>query len=118
MQFFMAERILYAIGHRQFEDKVTKGLLGKYPDKYEVVGAVVHKEAILDTIKEKGVDILVVREKLPGSLKSDVFTIVLNIRTKFPKVRIIFVADDRKPGDKLLAKLVSYNIYDIHAGIQ
>lgn len=116
MQFFMAERILYAIGHRQFEDKVTKGLLGKYPDKYEVVGAVVHKEAILDTIKENGVDILVVREKLPGSLKSDVFTIVLNIRTKFPKVRIIFVADDRKPGDKLLAKLVSYNIYDIHAG--
>ena len=111
------KRIIFAVGHKGFENKVSTALAEKYPNEYEVVGIAAHKEAIVDLLKEKGkIDILIVYEGLKGSLKADIFKIVIDIKTHFPDIRIIFIANKRTPGDINLAKLVLYNIYDIYVG--
>ena len=104
------EEILLAIGHKDLEDYI-KLQLG---EKYEFVGEVVYKEAILTSVKQKNPDIVIIRETLPG--KPNIMSIVYEIRANFQDIRIIFLAGNRKVGDELLTTLVNYGIYDILHG--
>lgn len=83
------------------------------PD-YEVVACVVHKDSVLDYIENNGVDVLVLIEGLNGNV--DDFKFAIDLKIRYSDLRIVFIAGARGPGDKNLAKLVSYQIYDILAG--
>lgn len=104
------KKILLAVGHKQLEDYLKLQL----ENEYEFIGTVVYKEGILNAVKQKNPDIVIVRETLPGN--SNIMSIIYEIRANFQNVRIIFLAGNREPGDELLATLVSYGIYDILYG--
>lgn len=105
------KRILLAIGVKDFERALQNQLIGEYT----IVGEAIYKEAILKGIRETAPDIVIIREKLPGS--KDILEILTEIRKKYPNLRIIFVASKiHKIGDKFLALITSYGIYDILIG--
>lgn len=128
-------RILFAIGNRNAEE-FLQNILEKRNEKrrqqdeplknYEFVGYAVHKDNIIDLIKNKGPDIIILREGLdgfknipPGSETNEVpeiFSFAMRLKKEFPSLRIIFLAGARSIGDKNLGKLVSFNIYDILVG--
>lgn len=109
----MRYKVLLAIDN-QMAENAFKTRIAKMESEYEVVGQVVHKDSVLDFISENSVDVLVIMEGLNGS--TDDFKFVIDLKLKYPTLRIVFIAGDRKPGDKNLAKLVSYQIFDILAG--
>lgn len=104
-------KILFAINHSAAEQKVSE-LISNTENK--VVGTVVSQDSVKDFISSTPVDILVFREELVG--EEDDFEFVIKLKMNTPNLRIVFIAGDRSPGDKNLAKLVSYGIYDIIAG--
>ena len=57
---------------------------------------------------------IVLIEGLKGAI--DDFKFAIDLKLKYPSLRIVFIAGARAPGDKNLAKLVSYQIFDILAG--
>lgn len=128
-------RILFAIGNRSAEEYIQNLLLEKNNEReqkeeptknYEFVGYAVHKDNIIDLIKTKGPDILILREGLdgfknipPGSETNEVpeiFSFAMRVKKDFPNLRIIFLAGARNVGDKNLGKIVSFNIYDVLVG--
>lgn len=128
-------RILFAIGNRDAEDYLADILKkkdiereknGEPKKNYEFVGYAVHKDNIIDMIKTKGPDTIILREGLdgfknipPGSITDEapeIFTFARRIKRMFPALRIVFLAGDRGVGDKNLGNLVAFNIYDILAG--
>lgn len=104
------EKILLAVGHRQLEDYLESQL----KREYQFVGAVVHRDGVVRQVGQKNPNIVIIRETLSG--QENILSVIYDIRTRYPKVRIIFVAGDREPGDALLASLVSYGVYDILYG--
>ncbi|PLS19689.1 ParA family protein [Bacillus sp. M6-12] len=104
------EKILLAVGFRQLEEFLEKQL----KKEFVFVGTTVYREGIIRAIGQKNPDIVVIRETLEG--KENILSIVYEIRQKFSKKRIIFIAGKREPGDALLATLVSYGVYDILQG--
>lgn len=104
------EKVLLAVGFRQLEEFLEKQLR----KEFLFVGTTVYREGIVRSIAQKHPDIVVIRETLDG--KENIMKIIYDIRTKFPKIRIIFIAGKREPGDDLLATLVNYGIYDILHG--
>lgn len=104
-------KILFAINHSAAEQKISE-LVSNEENK--VVGTVVSQDSVKDFIDSTSVDILVFREELVG--EEDDFEFVIKLKMNTPNLRIVFIAGDRAPGDKNLAKLVSYGIYDIIAG--
>ncbi|WCK56923.1 ParA family protein (plasmid) [Aneurinibacillus sp. Ricciae_BoGa-3] len=104
------EKILLAVGFRQLEDFLEKNL----KKEFLFVGTTVYREGIIRAIGQKNPDIVVIRETLDG--KENILSIVYEIRNKFPKKRIVFIAGKREPGDALLATLVNYGVYDILQG--
>ena len=128
-------RILFAIGNRQAEEYLQSLLEKKNNERrekgeplknYEFVGYAVHKDNIIDLIKSKGPDILILREGLdgfknipPGSETNEVpeiFSFAMRLKRAYPNLRIIFLAGPRVVGDKNLGKLISFNIYDVLVG--
>ncbi|TCJ98286.1 UNVERIFIED_ORG: cellulose biosynthesis protein BcsQ [Anoxybacillus amylolyticus] len=103
------QKILLAIGFRQLEEYLKKQL-----KEFLFVGETVYREGILRAIGQKKPDIVIIRETLEGS--QDILSILYEIRAKYPKVRIVFLAGNRKPGDVLLSTVVSYGIYDVLYG--
>ncbi|BBW98921.1 AAA family ATPase [Geobacillus subterraneus] len=103
------QKILLAIGFRQLEEYLKKQL-----KEFLFVGETVYREGILRAIGQKKPDIVIIRETLEGS--QDILSVLYEIRAKYPKVRIVFLAGNRKPGDALLATVVSYGIYDVLYG--
>lgn len=104
------EKILLAVGFRELEEFLQK----KLRNEYKFVGVTVYREGIIRAIGQTNPDIVVIRETLEG--KENILSILYEIRTKFPRVRIVFIAGKREPGDELLATLVNYGIYDILYG--
>lgn len=104
------EKILLAVGFRQLEEFLEKQLR----KEFIFVGTTVYREGIIRAIGQKNPDIVVIRETLEG--KENILSIVYEIRQKFSKMRIIFIAGKREPGDALLATLVNYGVYDILQG--
>lgn len=104
------EKILLAVGFRQLEDFLEKQL----KKEYIFVGTTVYREGIIRAIGQKNPDVVIIRETLEGN--ENILSIIYEIRTKFPKMRVVFIAGKREPGDALLATLVNYGIYDILQG--
>jgi len=104
------EKILLAVDFRQLEDYLEKEL----KKEYLFVGATVYREGVIRSIAQKKPDILVIRETLKG--KENILSLLYEIRSTFPRLRVIFIAGKREPGDALLASLVNYGIYDVVYG--
>lgn len=104
------EKILLAVGFRELEDY----LKSKLRNEFMFVGTTVYREGIIRSIGQKNPDIVIIRETLDGN--ENIMTIVYEIRSKYPKIRVVFIGGKREPGDALLANLVNYGIYDILHG--
>lgn len=105
------KRIYFAVGHQPLEEYL-KNKLGK---EYVFCGASVHKDSVIKGISKSNPNILIIRETLSGSI--DILSLVYEIRNKFPTVRIIFIAGNRKPGDNVLANLVGpLSVWDVLYG--
>lgn len=104
------KKILLAVGERNLE----KYLENKLDDRFQFVGALVHKDNLLEAVEDKQPDILVIRETLPGKL--DLLTAIHFLSGQYPHLRIVFLAKKRPIGDRVLASLVSFKVYDILSG--
>lgn len=100
-------RLLFAINHKDTEDKIA----AQVKSKCLCVGAVTYREAVLPAILENHADIVLIRDTLGGALKME--DLVRQIRLECPLVRIIFLSSARPKGDALISMLVSYGVYDI-----
>jgi cellulose biosynthesis protein BcsQ len=105
------KKILFAIGHKSTEDAINKKL---NEEQFQVCGVVTYKGGVVKQLEEKRPDILIIRENLKGS--EDLLSVTYEIRTQFPSVRVIVLADATSPENKTLATLVSWGIYDIISG--
>lgn len=101
------QRLLFAINHKDTEDKIA----AQVRSKCLCVGAVTYREAVLPAILENHADIVLIRDTLGGSLKIE--DLIRQIRLECPEVRIIFLSRMRQKGDALISALISYGIYDI-----
>ena len=109
------KKIAFAIDNKSAETKIAEYLnANSGKESYEVVGTLLSNESVLDFFKSKTTDILVYIEGLAGS--EDPFDFAIKLRRKHPSLRIVFIAGQRSVGDKKLAMLVAYHIYDIVAG--
>ena len=109
------KRILFAINNKSAEQKLSKLIKENGKDEqYQVVGTLVSNESITDFLSYKTTDILVYIEGLNG--KEDGFDYILKLHRTHPHIRIVFIAGQRSIGDKKLATLVAFHIYDIVAG--
>lgn len=105
-------RIYMAIGMKGMEDFLKQ----KLKNEYRFVGEAIYREQVVKNAIPVNPDIIILRETLNGSM--DILDIVYELRLQLPDTRIIFLASDRKPGDPLLAELVSNGVYDIMTGNQ
>lgn len=109
------KRVLFAINNKSAEQKLSKLIKENGKDEqYQVVGTLVSNESITDFLSNKSTDILVYIEGLNG--KEDGFDYILRLHRTHPHIRIVFIAGQRNIGDKKLATLVAFHIYDIIAG--
>lgn len=109
------KKILFAIDNQKAERKLSELIKdASAKEEYQVVGTPVSNESVLDFLQNKTADILVYMEGLSG--KEDSFDFVLKLHKRYPHLRIVFIAGQREIGDKKLATLVAFHIYDIIAG--
>ncbi|HBF9449700.1 ParA family protein [Clostridioides difficile] len=112
-------KICLAVASNDLEEYLvenTEYIQKEIGDDVEFVGEVVYREGVLQAIINNTPDVLIIREGLPG--KVDILRLVqeLTLLFPFPKLRIIFIAKDRRIGDALLASLVQFRVYDIVIG--
>lgn len=105
----MREKIFLAVGERDFEDYLKQTL----KNRYDFVGETTHREGIVPGVKNNKPDIVVIRETLDG--KVGIMDVLYMLRDKYPDVRIILIASPRDRGDKFLATLIQYGVYDFTA---
>lgn len=103
-------KVMLAVGYRELEEFIQK----KVKNEFIFVGVTTYREGVIRSIGQNNPDVVVIRETLEG--KENILSIVYEIRNKFPRVRVIYLAGKREPGDQLLATLVSYGVYDILYG--
>lgn len=101
------EKVLLAINHPATEEAIKKGI----SQTHICVGVSTYREAVIPTLKETGAEIVLIREELGGSMKLSL--LLKNIRVECPKVRIIFMCQERDRTDPFLTFLVQLGIYDI-----
>ena len=109
------KRVLFAINNQPAENKLSKLIKEQsQEEQFQVVGTLVSNESIANFLSKKSADILVYTEGLNG--KEDGFDYILKLHRQYPNMRIVFIAVQRTVGDKKLATLVAFHIYDIVAG--
>ncbi len=109
------KRVLFAINNQPAENKLSKLIKEQsQEEQFQVVGTLVSNESIANFLSKKTADILVYTEGLNG--KEDGFDYILKLHRQYPHMRIVFIAGQRTVGDKKLATLVAFHIYDIVAG--
>lgn len=109
------KRVLFAINNQPAENKLSKLIKEQsQEEQFQVVGTLVSNESIANFLSKKSADILVYTEGLNG--KEDGFDYILKLHRQYPNMRIVFIAGQRSVGDKKLATLVAFHIYDIVAG--
>ena len=101
------EKVLLAINHPATEEAIKKSI----QQTHICVGVSTYREAVIPTLKETGAEIVLIREELAGSMKLS--ALLKNIRVGCPKVRIIFMCQERDRTDPFLTLLVQLGIYDI-----
>lgn len=104
------KKIMLAVGHKSFEEKLIQLL----KDRYGFTGVAPYREAIVSEAIKSKPDIIVIRENLDGL--ANMTDIIYSLREEVPGARIIFIALDRPIGDEFLATLVSYGVYDLMVG--
>ncbi len=104
------QKVLLAVGFKQLEDYLIRTL----KNEFIFVGQTVYREGIIRAIGQKSPDIVVIRETLEGN--ENILQIIYDIRSLYPKIRIVYLAGKRQQGDELLATLVGYGVYDILVG--
>jgi len=104
------QKVLLALGYRQLEDYLVKQLR----NEFVFVEPTVYREGVVRSVGQKNPDIIVIRETLQGS--ENILSIVYELRKRYSKKRIVFIAGKRDVGDALLASLVGMNVYDILFG--
>lgn len=104
------QKVLFALGSRQVELDIANAIKGDF----KVVGSVTRKEQVIKAIVELKPHILIFREELEG--KEDVKSLISELRSSYPFVRIIYLATNREVGDTFLSMLVTYGVYDIING--
>ncbi|EOU1989319.1 hypothetical protein C4D27_11195 [Clostridium perfringens] len=104
------KKIFLAIGHIQFE----KALERKFGSDTRKVGVTDYREGIVRGVEQYLPDIVIIREGLPGNVP--ILDVIYELKNKYSKLRIIFMSNDRVQGDKFLACLVNYGVYDILVG--
>lgn len=104
------QKVLLAIGYRQLESYLEKQL----KKEFQFVEPTVYREGIIRSVGQKNPDIIVIRETLNGT--ENILSIIYELRQRYSKKRIVFIAGKREVGDALLASLVSMNVYDILYG--
>lgn len=101
------KKLVLAINHKETEDSIINELNGLFLD----AGRPTYREAVLPILKDKAVDVLVLRESIAGSIPA--LKLVEDIRINSPNTRIVYIANEREKQDEFLSALVSYGIYDI-----
>lgn len=112
------QKVLFAIGNPAFERGIAK-ILNETPDEYRIIGTLTNKPSIIEFLTNREPDILVYRENFDNDKTPDSdFDFIINeIKCKYPRIRIVFIAGpDREPGDKKIPLLITWTIYDIVAG--
>jgi cellulose biosynthesis protein BcsQ len=104
------KKVLLAVGFRQLEEYIERQLR----KEFQFVEPTVYREGIIRSVGQKNPDIIVIRETLQGT--ENILSIIYELRQRYSKKRIIFIAGKREVGDALLASLVSMNVYDILYG--
>lgn len=106
----MKQKIMLAIGHKLFEEKLIDLLKGKY----DFTGTAPYREAIVTEAIKHQPDILIIRENLEGT--ANLTDIIYSLKNEVSSARIIFISTERQIGDEFLATLVSYGVYDLMVG--
>lgn len=101
------KKILLCINHKETEDLIMREL----NNVYLCVGRITYREAVLTTLKNSDVDVLVIRDTLNGSIP--IIQLIQQIRMEYSGTRIIFISKKRERKDPFLSELVSLGIYDI-----
>ncbi|WP_353096118.1 hypothetical protein [Tissierella praeacuta] len=109
------EKVLLGIGMEDAEELLRKAIKTNNANHVVCDDVIIHKgrEHILEKIKNNNPTVVILRETLKGN--DDILQTIYLIKKHF-NTRIIFIAKNRKPGDKLLATLVGYSVFDIIAG--
>ncbi|MDU5080531.1 hypothetical protein [uncultured Tissierella sp.] len=109
------EKVLLGIGMEDAEELLKDAIKRNNPNHIVCDDVIIHKgrEHILDKIKNNNPTVVILRESLKGN--DDILQTIYLIKKHFD-TRIIFIAKNRKPGDKLLATLVGYSVFDILMG--
>lgn len=108
----MKKKIMLAIGHKIFEEKLIELL----KSNYDFTGTAPYREAIVSEAKKYEPDIIVIRESLDGT--ANMTDIVYALKNEVPAARIVFITTTREIGDEFLATLISYGVYDLMIGTQ
>lgn len=104
------QKVLLAINNLKLENYIIK----KLDAEFEFVKPVSYRAGILSSVSNNKPDIVVITEDLTG--KEPITKIVYEIFKKYNDIRIIFVSNERLPGDKLLNVLINYKVYDLIIG--
>lgn len=108
-------RITLAIGDTSVEKWITK----RVGEKYEFFPACGYRQKVLPAMRAQTPDILILSEALTGregEMGIAILDLIEKVRTEFPKVRIIFIANEHdyeSPEDTLLDAVAKMGIYDI-----
>lgn len=110
------KKICLAVGDKNVEEWLMKKLEGEA----EFTTIALYTEMVLTIVRNEMPDILILQEQLPEESnvgrKMTIGLLLRKVRVHFSGCRIILIAGDRKPGDKLLKAAVSAGIYDIVYG--
>lgn len=104
------EKVLLAINNLKLENYIIKQL----NMEFDFVKPVSYRAGILASVENNKPDIIVITEDLNG--KEPMTKIVYEIFKKYNNTRIIFLSNDRLPGDKFLNVLINYKVYDLIIG--
>lgn len=104
------QKVLLAINNVPLENYMINML----DDEFEFSKAVSYRAAILPGIEKSKPNIIVIVEELQG--KENMTKLIYDIFKKYPNIRIVFIANERLPGDKLLNTLINYRVYDLIIG--
>ncbi len=97
-------------------DRALADEVSRFPGIDVVKDSPYYSAAVLESIRSvtPPVDVVLVREDLDGDQGFSLLDFVRGLRTA--NIRVIFLADQARPGDVLLSELVGMGVYDIVVG--
>lgn len=105
--FGIEKKVLLATGVPDFDESIKNQI-----DSVDFVGTVLYREGLVDAIKRKKPDIVVICNLLEGM--KDVREMIIDIRTTFPEVRVIYIFSEEDL--KLKGFLYHWMIFDVFVG--